>query len=176
MLWGLTRRYYTCTRFCCSQPYVVSFDIQLALKVPLEKMLKLVRTRPTTQSHTLVKKRPMQPPLPNSCLGSDPGDGVAGPHLRRLWRGTLQHKLRRKRQALHRRLLKHRLLLAVIPWVGDINLSCTQAPKRPAAVQTQGTIQGSWDPSGAGAGTSPGSASSPGRGNHRGGTCGEADP
>ncbi|CAO2598353.1 snRNA-activating protein complex subunit 4 [Lemmus lemmus] len=94
------------------------------------------QTRPTT-SHTLVKKRPTQPPLPNSCSESDPGDGVAGPHLRRLWHGTLQHKLRRKRQALHRRLLKHRLLLAVIPWVGDINLSCTPAPRRPAAVQTQ---------------------------------------
>lgn len=170
MLWGLTRRCYACTRFCCCQPYMVSFTIQHVLKVPVEKMLKLIRTRPTTQSHTLVKKIPRQPPLPNSCSESDPGDGVAGPHLRRLWRGTLQHKLRRKRQALHRRLLKHRLLLAVIPWVGDINLSCTQAPRRPAAVQTQGTIQGSWDLSGAGAGTSPGSASSPGRGNHRGGT------
>ncbi|KAL6034282.1 hypothetical protein STEG23_015024, partial [Scotinomys teguina] len=107
------------------------------LKVPLEKMLKLVRTRrPTTQNRTLVKQRPKQPPLPNSCSESDPGDSVAGPHLRRLWHGTFQNKLRRKRQALHRRLLKHRLLLAVIPWVGDINLSCTQAPRR-TAVQTQ---------------------------------------
>ncbi|XP_036039757.1 snRNA-activating protein complex subunit 4 isoform X2 [Onychomys torridus] len=107
------------------------------LKVPLEKMLKLVRTRPTTQSHTLVKQKPKQPPLPNSCSESDPGDSVAGPHLRRLWHGTFQNKQRRKRQALHRRLLKHRLLLAVIPWVGDIDLSCTQAPRRPAVVQSQ---------------------------------------
>ncbi|XP_052581045.1 snRNA-activating protein complex subunit 4 [Peromyscus californicus insignis] len=107
------------------------------LRVPLERMLQLVRTRPATQSHTLVEQRPKQPPLPNSCSESDPGDSVAGPHLRRLWHGTFQNEQRRKRQALHRRLLKHRLLLAVIPWVGDINLSCTQAPRRPAVVQTQ---------------------------------------
>lgn len=113
------------------------------LKVPLEKMLKLIRTHPTTQSHTLVKERPRQPPLPNSRSESDPGNSMAGPHLRRLWHGTFQNKQRRKRQALHRRLLKHRLLLAVIPWVGDINLACTQAPQRPATVQTQGTTRGS---------------------------------
>ncbi|XP_060245689.1 snRNA-activating protein complex subunit 4 isoform X2 [Meriones unguiculatus] len=107
------------------------------LKVPLEKMLKLIRTRPTIQSHTLVKERLRQPPLPNSRSGSDPGDSVAGLHLRRPWYGALQNKQRRKRQALHCRLLKHRLLLAVIPWVGDTNLSCAQSPRRPAAVQTQ---------------------------------------
>ncbi|XP_051022414.1 snRNA-activating protein complex subunit 4 [Acomys russatus] len=109
------------------------------LKVPLEKMLKLTRTRPATQSHTLVKERLRQPPLPNSRSGSDPdpGDSTAGPHLQRLWHRTFQNQQRRKRQALHRRLLKHRLLLAVIPWIGDINLSCTKAPRRPATVQTQ---------------------------------------
>ncbi|XP_076793752.1 snRNA-activating protein complex subunit 4 isoform X2 [Arvicanthis niloticus] len=92
---------------------------------------------PACKSHTLVKERPRQPPLPNSRSESDPGNCMAGPHLRRLWHGTFQNKQRRKRQALHRRLLKHRLLLAVIPWVGDINLACTQAPQRPAAIQTQ---------------------------------------
>ncbi|EDL93506.1 small nuclear RNA activating complex, polypeptide 4 (predicted) [Rattus norvegicus] len=92
---------------------------------------------PACKSHTLVKERRRQPPLPNSRSGSDPGNSMAGPHLRRLWHGTFQNKQRRKRQALHRRLLKHRLLLAVIPWVGDINLACTQAVQRPAAVQTQ---------------------------------------
>lgn len=120
-----------------------SLDIQHVLKVPLEKMLKLIRTRPTTQSHTLMKERRRQPPLPNSCPGSDPGNRMVGPHLRRLWHGTFQNKQRCKRQALHRRLLKHRLLLAVIPWVGDINLACTQAAQKPATVQTQGTAQSS---------------------------------
>ncbi|MEJ1271812.1 small nuclear RNA activating complex polypeptide 4 [Cricetulus griseus] len=134
---GLTKSCYICTRSCGSQPYRVSFDMQHVVKVPLEKMLKLIRARPATQNHTLVKERLRQPSLPNSHSESDPGDNVAVPHLRRLWHGTFQNKLRRKRQALHRRLLKHRLLLAVIPWVGDINLSCTQAPRRPAIVQTQ---------------------------------------
>lgn len=132
------------TRSCCSQPHRVSFNVQHVLKVPLEKMLKLIRTRPTTQSHTLVKERLRQPPLPNSRSGSDPGDNVAGLHLRRPWHRTLQNKQRRKRQALHCRLLKHRLLLAVMPWVGDIDLSCAQAPRRPAAVQTQGTFRALW--------------------------------
>lgn len=140
---GLTGRCHTRTRSCCSQSYRTSLDLQHVLRVPLEKTLQLVRTRPATQSHTPVKQGLKQPPLPNSCSESNPGDSVAGPRLRRLWHGTFQNKWRRKRQALHRRLLKHRLLLAVIPWVGDINLSCTQAPRRPAVVQTQGTTQGS---------------------------------
>ncbi|XP_052037854.1 snRNA-activating protein complex subunit 4 isoform X6 [Apodemus sylvaticus] len=92
---------------------------------------------PACTSHAPMKERRRQLPLPNSRSGSDPGNSMAGPHLRRLWHGTFQNKQRRKRQALHRRLLKHRLLLAVIPWVGDITLACTQAPQRPAAVQTQ---------------------------------------
>lgn len=92
---------------------------------------------PACKSHTLMKERPKQPLLPSSRSGSDPGNNTAGPHLRQLWHGTYQNKQRRKRQALHRRLLKHRLLLAVIPWVGDINLACTQAPRRPATVQTK---------------------------------------
>lgn len=91
-----------------------------------------------------MKERPRQLPLPTSRSGSDPGNSMAGPHLRRLWHGTFQNKQRRKRQALHRRLLKHRLLLAVIPWVGDITLAGTQAPQRPAAVQTQGIARALW--------------------------------
>ena len=123
------------------RPVPDPLDIQPVLKVPLEKMPKLIRTRPPTQSHTLMKERPKQPLLPSSRSGSDPGNNTAGPHLRQLWHGTYQNKQRRKRQALHRRLLKHRLLLAVIPWEGDINLACTQAPRRPATVQTKGTAQ-----------------------------------
>ncbi|XP_021047585.1 snRNA-activating protein complex subunit 4 isoform X2 [Mus pahari] len=92
---------------------------------------------PACKSYTLMKEGPRQPPVPNSRSGSDPGNSMAGPHLRQRWHGTFRNKQRRKRQALHRRLLKHRLLLAVIPWVGDINLACTQAPRRPTTIQTQ---------------------------------------
>ncbi|XP_008840173.1 snRNA-activating protein complex subunit 4 isoform X2 [Nannospalax galili] len=110
------------------------------LKVPLETVLKVLRSRPATQSHTLVKERLRKPPLPNLPPGPGPGDSTIEPCLQRLWRGTFQNRQRRKRQALHRRLLKHRLLLAVIPWVGDITLPCTQAPRRLAAAQTQADI------------------------------------
>nr|XP_044989631.1 snRNA-activating protein complex subunit 4 isoform X1 [Jaculus jaculus]XP_044989640.1 snRNA-activating protein complex subunit 4 isoform X1 [Jaculus jaculus] len=115
---------------------------QRVLKVPLETVLKVLKTYPTTQSRTLVtaysqKERLRQPLQPNSPPGPGPGDSMTGSHLQQLWHGTFQRRQRYRRQALHRRLLKHRLLLAVIPWVGDITLPCTPSSWKPAAVQTQ---------------------------------------
>ncbi|XP_069871160.1 snRNA-activating protein complex subunit 4 isoform X2 [Dipodomys merriami] len=75
------------------------------------------------------KERQRQPALPDSPPGPGPGDGVTGPHLKRLWR-------QRQRHTLRQRLLDRKLLLAVTPWVGDVTLPCTQASRRPGAVQT----------------------------------------
>ncbi|XP_062938248.1 snRNA-activating protein complex subunit 4 isoform X2 [Cynocephalus volans] len=83
------------------------------------------------------KERLRQSSLPNPPLEITPGDRVTGPPRQRLWHRTFQNGQRRRRHALHQRLLERRLLLAVTPWVGDIPLPCMQAPRRPTTVQTR---------------------------------------
>ncbi|XP_012637507.2 snRNA-activating protein complex subunit 4 [Microcebus murinus] len=106
------------------------------LKVPLETVLRVLRTNTATRSRTL-KEKLKQPPLPSSPLGASSGDSAARSHVRQLWHGTFQNGRRRWRHALHQRLLDRRLLLAVTPWVGDVILPCTPAPRRPAVAQTR---------------------------------------
>ncbi|XP_012929218.1 snRNA-activating protein complex subunit 4 isoform X3 [Heterocephalus glaber] len=108
---------------------------QRLLKVPLELVQGVLRTSTAARSYTLERLR--QLPLPGSPPGPGPGDSKAGPHphLRQLWHGTLQNRQQRRRRALHRRFLEHRLLLAVAPWVGDVTLPCTQARQRPVGAR-----------------------------------------
>lgn len=79
-------------------------------------------------SFFLTQKEKLRQPCPLSpSLGASPSDsGVAGPRVRRLWRGY----------ALQRRLVERQLLVAMSPWVGDVVLPRT--PRRPAAVHTRG--------------------------------------
>ncbi|KAM5298565.1 snRNA-activating protein complex subunit 4 [Ctenodactylus gundi] len=114
-------------------------DGQCLRKVPMETVLRVLRTNTATQSHVL-KERPRQLPLTASHLGPGPDDSQARRPLQQLWRGAFpngQQARRHRRRTLHRRLLEHRLLLAMTPWVGDITLPCTQAPQRSTEVQTQ---------------------------------------
>ncbi|KAM5259514.1 snRNA-activating protein complex subunit 4 isoform 2-T11 [Hipposideros larvatus] len=93
------------------------------LKVPLETVLRVLRTNTATGRRTLKEK--LKQPCPSS---SSPGPCPAGsssarPRVRQPWQQPRAH-------ALQRRLLERRLLMAVSPWVGDIVLPCT--PRRPA--------------------------------------------
>ncbi|XP_021563796.1 snRNA-activating protein complex subunit 4 [Carlito syrichta] len=111
-------------------------DGKHSLKVPLETVLRVLRTNTAMQRRTL-KEKLKKLPLHSSSLGAIPSDNVAQAHVRRLWHGTFQNGQQHWRRALQRRLLDRRLLLAVTPWVGDITLPCTQAPQRPTAMQTR---------------------------------------
>ncbi|XP_078188013.1 snRNA-activating protein complex subunit 4 isoform X2 [Callithrix jacchus] len=106
------------------------------LTVPMETVLRVLRANTAVPSCTQ-KEQLRQPPLLSSSPEVSPGDIVARSHVRWLRHRAAQSGQRRWRQALHRRLLDRRLLLAVTPWVGDIVLPCTQAPQRPATVQTR---------------------------------------
>ncbi|XP_069915095.1 snRNA-activating protein complex subunit 4 isoform X3 [Oryctolagus cuniculus] len=89
--------------------------------------------QPASSEEAVGKKAKLRrPPLPGSAPAPGPGDGVAAPHLRRLWCGTFRNGQRPRRHTLHRRLLRRRLLLAVAPWVDSGTLPCPQPP--PAAV------------------------------------------
>ncbi|XP_023422174.1 snRNA-activating protein complex subunit 4 isoform X3 [Cavia porcellus] len=94
-------------------------------------------TQHTNLEEPAHKERLRQPPRPSLPPGPGPGDREAGAHLRQLWRRTFQNRHQRRRRILHRRLLERRLLLAVAPWVGDVNLPCTLAPQRPAVTKTR---------------------------------------
>ncbi|XP_069328276.1 snRNA-activating protein complex subunit 4 [Eulemur rufifrons] len=102
------------------------------LKVPLETVLRVLRTNTAARSRSL-KEKLKQPPLPGAPLGASSGDSMAQSHVRRLWHRTFQNGRRRWRHALHQRLLDRRLLLAVTPWVGDVIVPCLPAPRRPVA-------------------------------------------
>ncbi|XP_010350478.3 snRNA-activating protein complex subunit 4 isoform X1 [Saimiri boliviensis] len=104
--------------------------------VPMETVLRVLRANTPVQSCTQ-KEQLGQPPLRSSSPGVSPGDSMARSHVRWLRHRAAQSGQRRWRQALNRRLLDRRLLLAVTPWVGDVVLPCTQALRRPAAVQTR---------------------------------------
>ncbi|XP_032117648.1 snRNA-activating protein complex subunit 4 isoform X2 [Sapajus apella] len=106
------------------------------LTVPVETVLRVLRANTAARSCTQ-KEQLRQPPLPSSPPGVSPGDSMARSHVRWLRHRAAQSGQRRWRQALHRRLLDRRLLLAVTPWVGDVVLPCTEAPQRPATVQTR---------------------------------------
>ncbi|VCW76292.1 unnamed protein product, partial [Gulo gulo] len=103
------------------------------LKVPLETVLRVLRTNTARRRQTLEKLR--QPRLLNSSLGTSASDGVAGPPVRQLWHRTIRSRRQWRGHALQRRLLERQLLLAVSPWVGDIVLPCS--PRRPATVHTR---------------------------------------
>ncbi|XP_023371960.1 snRNA-activating protein complex subunit 4 isoform X2 [Otolemur garnettii] len=110
-------------------------DGKLLKKVPLQTVLRVLRTNTATWSRTL-KEKLRQPLLPSSSLGASPGNTMARSHMQQLWHGTFQNGRQRWRHALHRRLLDRRLLLAVTPWVGDVVLPCVQPPRTTAATQT----------------------------------------
>ncbi|XP_053413794.1 snRNA-activating protein complex subunit 4 isoform X2 [Nycticebus coucang] len=110
-------------------------DGKLLKKVPLETVLRVLRTNTATWSRTL-KEKVRQPPLPSSSLGASPGNTMARSHMRQLWRGTFRNGRQRWRHVLHRRLLDRRLLLAVTPWVGDVVLPSVQPPRTTAAAPT----------------------------------------
>ncbi|XP_024855404.1 snRNA-activating protein complex subunit 4 isoform X2 [Bos taurus] len=78
----------------------------------------------------LGKERLRQPHPPGSAPGLSPGGGSrdeARPRVQPQWARTAQ---RRQGHALQRRLLEHKLLTAVSPWVGEVDLLC--ARPRPA--------------------------------------------
>ncbi|XP_061290038.1 snRNA-activating protein complex subunit 4 isoform X1 [Bos javanicus] len=78
----------------------------------------------------LGKERLRQPHPPGSAPGLSPGGGSrdeARPRVQPQWARTVQ---RRQGHALQRRLLEHKLLTAVSPWVGEVDLLC--ARPRPA--------------------------------------------
>nr|KAF6434514.1 small nuclear RNA activating complex polypeptide 4 [Molossus molossus] len=95
------------------------------LKVPVETVLRVLRTNTATRCRALREK--LKPPRPpGSPGGTTPSGSVAArPPERRRHRG----------HALQGRLLERRLLMAVSPWVGDITLPCT--PQRPTVVHTR---------------------------------------
>ncbi|XP_058380457.1 snRNA-activating protein complex subunit 4 isoform X2 [Diceros bicornis minor] len=104
------------------------------LKVPLETVLRVLRTNTATRCRTLKKLR--QPRLLGAPLEASPGgSGVARPRLRQLWHDSVGSRQRRRGHALQRRLLERQLLMAVSAWVGDIVLPCTS--RRPAVVHTR---------------------------------------
>ncbi|XP_045702359.1 snRNA-activating protein complex subunit 4 [Phyllostomus hastatus] len=103
------------------------------LKVPLQTVLRALRATTAARRRTL-KEKPEQPCPLGSALGTGPGGSiVARPHARGLWRR------RHRGHALQRRLLEHRLRMAVSPWVGDVALPCT--PRRPAVRTRADSIQ-----------------------------------
>uniref|UniRef100_A0A4W2CBS5 snRNA-activating protein complex subunit 4 n=1 Tax=Bos indicus x Bos taurus TaxID=30522 RepID=A0A4W2CBS5_BOBOX len=76
------------------------------------------------------QERLRQPHPPGSAPGLSPGGGSrddARPRVQPQWARTAQ---RRQGHALQRRLLEHKLLTAVSPWVGEVDLLC--ARPRPA--------------------------------------------
>lgn len=100
------------------------------LKVPLDTVLRVLRTNTAAGRRALKEKR-KQPCPSSSSPGSSPaGGGLARPCVRQPWQQLRGH-------ALQRRLLERRLLMAVSPWVGDVVLPCT--PQRRATL-TQADI------------------------------------
>uniref|UniRef100_A0A4W2FAD2 snRNA-activating protein complex subunit 4 n=1 Tax=Bos indicus x Bos taurus TaxID=30522 RepID=A0A4W2FAD2_BOBOX len=85
------------------------------------------------------QERLRQPHPPGSAPGLSPGGGSrdeARPRVQPQWARTAQ---RRQGHALQRRLLEHKLLTAVSPWVGEVDLLC--ARPRPAMRPRRGTPQ-----------------------------------
>uniref|UniRef100_A0A8C6E0S7 snRNA-activating protein complex subunit 4 n=1 Tax=Moschus moschiferus TaxID=68415 RepID=A0A8C6E0S7_MOSMO len=88
------------------------------------------------------KERLRQPHPPGSAPGLSPGGGSrdeARPHMWPQWARTTQ---RRQGHALQRRLLEHKLLTAVSPWVGEVDLLCacprpTMRPRRADGIRRQ---------------------------------------
>ncbi|XP_077004916.1 snRNA-activating protein complex subunit 4 isoform X2 [Tamandua tetradactyla] len=106
------------------------------LKVPLETVLRVLRTNTATRRQKL-KEKLRKPQLPGSPLVSGPDGLSAGNHMLQLWPTSIPRGQRCRRHALQRRLLDRRLLMAVSSWVGDITLPRAQAPRRPPRAQTQ---------------------------------------
>ena len=101
------------------------------------------------------QERLRQPHPPGSAPGFSPGGGSrdeARPRVQPQWARTAQ---RRQGHTLQRRILEHKLLTAVSPWVGDVDLLC--ARPRPAMRPRRGTAQGAGG-RGRGPGTCPGAA------------------
>ncbi|XP_045419076.1 snRNA-activating protein complex subunit 4 isoform X1 [Lemur catta] len=119
-------------RLLASSEELALEDGSRLLKVPLETVLRVLRTNTAARSRSL-KEKLKQPPLPSTPLGASSGDSVAQSHVRQLWHRTFQNGRRRWRHALHQRLLDRRLLLAVTPWVGDVIVPCMPTPRRPVA-------------------------------------------
>lgn len=77
---------------------------------------------------------------PGSAPGLSPGGGSrdeARARVQPQWARTMQ---RRQGHALQRRLLEHKLLTAVSPWVGEVDLLC--ARPKPAMWPRRGTARG----------------------------------
>uniref|UniRef100_A0A671FWY2 snRNA-activating protein complex subunit 4 n=1 Tax=Rhinolophus ferrumequinum TaxID=59479 RepID=A0A671FWY2_RHIFE len=93
------------------------------LKLPLETVLRVLRTNMAAGGRT--RKEKLKQPCPSgSSPGPSPtGGGAARPHVQKPWQQPRGH-------ALQRRLLERRLLMAVSLWMGDVVLPCT--PRRPA--------------------------------------------
>ncbi|XP_006900696.1 PREDICTED: snRNA-activating protein complex subunit 4 [Elephantulus edwardii] len=108
-------------------------------EVPLEAVLQVLQANTAAQGQGLKKERPPAQPI----LAPGPStEAIPGPHgqLPRPVSVLDGQRHQRQRHTLQRRLLLRRLLMAVGPWVGDITLSCTQASRRPVAVQTRADV------------------------------------
>ncbi|KAM8802383.1 snRNA-activating protein complex subunit 4 [Rhynchonycteris naso] len=97
------------------------------LTVPLETVLRVLRTNTAARRRALMEKL-KQPGLLGSPRVTSPGGDAARPRVRKPWQ-------RHRAHALQSRLLERRLLMAVSPWVGDIVLPC--APQRSTAAPTR---------------------------------------